>query len=62
MNGINEVKKLFDEGKINRHPIVWELYRYLHNLDINIQRITTDYVVIDDGTIDIDSPEQVSRL
>lgn len=62
MNGINEVKKLFDEGKIIRQPIVWELYRYLHNLDINIQRITTDYVVIDDGTIDIDSPEQVSRL
>lgn len=61
-NGIVEVKKLFDEKKTARHPIVWELYRYLHNLDINIQNITTDYVVIDDGTIDIDSPEQVSRI
>ena len=61
-NGIVEVKKLFDEKKTARHPIVWELYRYLHNLDINIQNITTDYVVIDDGTIDIDSPEQVSKI
>ena len=60
--GINEVKKLYDKGKINRNPIVWELYRYLHNLDINIQRITTDYVCIDDGTIDIDKPEQIEIL
>ena len=47
-------KKLYDEGKTIRHPIVWELYRYLHGLDINIQRITDDYVDIDDGTIDIE--------
>lgn len=60
--GVKAVKKLYDEGKIIRHPIVWELYRYLHNLDINVQRITDDYVVIDDGTIDIDSPEQVNKL
>ena len=42
-NGIVEVKKLFDEKKTARNPIVWELYRYLHNLHINIQNITTDY-------------------
>ena len=61
MEGVKAVKKLFDEGKTARHPIVWELYRYLHNLDINIQTITTDYVVIDDYTIDIDSPERVDK-
>lgn len=62
MNGVNAVKKLYDEGKTARHPIVWEVYRYLHNLDVNVQRITTDYISIDDGTIDIDNPEQVNNL
>lgn len=62
MNGVKAVKKLFDEGKTIRHPIVWELYRYLHNLDINIQRITTDYVCIDDYTIDIDLPERIDKI
>ena len=60
--GIKEVKKLYDEGKTVRHPIVWELYRYLHGLDINIQRITDDYVDIDDGTIDIDYPEIINEI
>ena len=62
MNGVNAVKKLYDEGKTARHPIVWEVYRYLHDLDVNVQRITTDYISIDDGTIDIDNPEQVNNL
>lgn len=61
--GIKKVKKLYDEGKVNRNPITWELYRYLNNLDINIQQVLDDtYVCIDDGTIDIDSPEQIEIL
>lgn len=59
---IEDVKQLFIQGKVKRNPIVWELYRYLHNLDINIQTITDDYVAIDDGTIDIDSPEDIKRV
>ena len=62
MHGVKEVKKLYDEGKTIRHPIVWELYRYLHNLDINVQMITTDYVCIDDYTIDVDSPERIDKI
>ena len=60
--GIKEVKTMYDKGLIKRHPIVWELYRYLHNIDINTQRIVGDYVCIDDGTIDIDSPKQVIEM
>lgn len=60
--GIKKVKKMYDKGEIKRHPIVWELYRYLNGLNINIQRITTNYVCIDDGTIDIDTPEQIDKL
>ena len=59
---IEDVKRLKDLGKCKREPIVWELYRYLHGLDINKQVITEDYVVIDDGTIDIDSPSDIERL
>lgn len=61
--GIEDVKKLQDEGKTNRMPVTWELYRYLNNLDVNIQTILDDtYVCIDDGTIDIDSPEELEAL
>lgn len=61
-DGINKVKELYVQGKIIRHPIVWELYRYLNNLDINIQRITNNYICIDDYTIDIDSPDRIEEL
>lgn len=59
---IDDVKELKDKGKCKREPVVWELYRYLHGLDINIQQITEDYVCIDDGTIDIDSPDDINRI
>ena len=63
INGVKEVKKLQDEGKTKRMPIVWELYRYLNGLDVNIQMIKDEtYVCIDDGTIDVDSPEQIERI
>ena len=63
MNGIENVKILQDEGKTNRVALVWELYRYLNELDINIQQVLDDtYICIDDGTIDIDDPEQIDEL
>lgn len=61
--GIKEVKKLYDKGKTKRHPIVWELYRYLNGYDINVQRINDDtYEVIDDGTMDVDTKEEAEEL
>ena len=63
MNGVKAVKKLQDEGKIKRMALVWELYRYLNGLDINIQQVKGDtYICIDDGTIDIDGPQQIEQL
>ena len=62
IQGISDVKKLQDEGKIKRIALVWELYRYLNKLDINIQEVLDDtYICIDDGTIDVDSPEQLNK-
>lgn len=62
MDGVKAVKKLQDEGKLLRVALVWELYRYLNNLDVNVQDIKDDtFIVIDDGTIDIDAPFQIEE-
>ena len=63
MNGVSAVKKLQDEGKLLRVALVWELYRYLNNLDVNVQAVLDEtYIAIDDETIDIDAPWQIEKL
>lgn len=62
--GIEKVKKLQDEGKLERgYAISWELYRVLEGTDPNYMLINDDtYLSIDDETIDIDNPEQIEEL
>lgn len=62
--GIEETKRLQDEGKLERgYAISWELYRVLNGLDPNKQYIIDDtYLSIDDETIDIDAPWQIEKL
>lgn len=61
--GIEDVKRLQDKGLTNRMPVTWELYRYLNGLDVNVQRVLDKtYVCIDDGTMDIDHPEDIKTL
>ena len=62
--GIEKVKKLQDEGKLDRgFAISWELYRVLNGLDPNKQYIIdSTYLSIDDETIDIDAPWQIEVL
>ena len=61
--GIKDVKKLQDEGKTDRMPVTWELYRYLNGLDVNIQQVLDEtYISIDDGTTDIDIPRHIEEL
>ena len=63
MAGVRAVKTMFDEGKLKRHPIVWELYRYLNGLDVNVQQVLDEtYVTIDDGTIDIDHVTDIEMI
>lgn len=63
MKGVDAVKKMQNEGKTNRMPIVWELYRYLNGLDINVQQVLDEtYVCIDDGTMDVDDMNKVEML
>ena len=63
MAGVKAVKQMQDEGLLLRTAITWELYRYLNRLDVNIQRVLDEtYVVIDDGTMDIDDPSHIERM
>ena len=62
-HGINAVKHMWDIGVLDRHPIVWELYRYLNRLDMNVQQVLdSTFVVIDDETIDFDDPSCAERF
>lgn len=63
MRGVNAVKELQDEGKTKRTPIVWELYRYLNGLDVNVQQVLNEtYVFIDDGTMDVDDLDKAEMI
>lgn len=56
------VKRLFDEGKTDRHPIVWELYRSINGIDVNKHKLTNNVVIINDITCDIDTPEDIKKI
>ena len=63
MLGIDCVKIMYDNGRINRHPITWELYRFLNGLNINVQAVRDEtYICIDDATHDIDDPKQIPAV
>lgn len=62
MNGVEEVKKLGDEGKTYRHPIIWELYRYLNDIDVNTHILKPEtYVNIPHGGMDVDYPHEIEN-
>ena len=62
--GIRKTKELQDQGKLERgYAISWELYRVLNGLNPNKQYILDEtYLSIDDETIDVDEPFQISEL
>ena len=63
MEAVREVKELQDKGKLKRVALVWELYRYLNGLDVNVQSVKDDtYIVIDDITMDMDSPDAAAKM
>lgn len=58
----DRVKKLFDEGKTERHPIVWELYRSINGIDVNKHQLKDNVVIINDITCDIDAPGDIKKI
>lgn len=61
-NSIIKTKKLYDDKVTWRHPIVWELYRVIHNQNVNEHKMTTDYVAINDESCDIDCLKDLELL
>lgn len=59
---ITKVKKMYDEGKTVRHPIVWELYRSINGIDVNTHILQDNYVVINDESCDIDRLVDIDLL
>ncbi len=58
----DRVKRLFDEGKTERHPIVWELYRSINGIDVNEHKLKDNVVIINDITCDIDAPKDIKKI
>jgi len=59
---IEIVKKLYDEGKTIRNPIVWEVYRSINGIDVNTHILRGNCEIINDITCDIDSRIDVDKL
>lgn len=59
---INIVKRLKDKGLCCREPITWELYRSINNQDINVHKMTNNYIAINDESCDIDSIHDIMLL
>ena len=61
--GIEAVKELHRQGKCNRHPIVWELYRYLNGIPINKHFMLIEtYVHIENGGMDVDKLDEAEII
>ena len=60
----NQVARIAKNVEIKKYkePIKCDQFFDCYGIDINIQRITDDYVDIDDGTIDIDYPEIINQI
>ena len=61
-SGIDAVKLLFIQKRTRRHPISWELYRYLCGYNINSSRLEKNWVCINDISNDIDSPQDAALI
>ena len=59
---INKCKRMKDYGMTNREPVAWELYRVLNGIDINLHKITTNFVAINDISTDIDDENDIIEL
>lgn len=59
---IQKVKQAKDKGLCCREPITWELYRSIHNQDLNEHIMTNGYIAINDESCDIDTIEDIALL
>ena len=60
--GIDEVKRLFIQKRTKRHPITWELHRYLCGYNVNSPRLDKNWLCINDISNDVDTPEDAAII
>ena len=59
---IKKVKKAKDDGLCCREPIVWELYRSINNQELNVHKMSCNYIAINDISCDIDAKKDIKKL
>ena len=59
---IKSVKQLAKQGMLKRHPIIWELYRYLNGYNLNQEIIGKNFICINDISTDLDTPEDATKI
>ena len=59
---IDKVKEAKDKGLCCREPVTWELYRSIHNQELNVHIMTTGYIAINDESCDIDAKNDIILL
>ena len=59
---IKLVKSYKDKGLCCREPIAWELYRSINGQDINVHKMTKNYIAINDETCDIDKIQDYENM
>ena len=57
---VDNVRKLFLEGKIDK-CIGWQVYQSFTGLPFGEKKIGPSYIVLEDGTEDFNSPEDLNR-
>ena len=59
---INRLMDMFEKGQTVRRPITWELYRSINGLDVNVHKMSDNYIAINDESCDIDSKKDIELL
>ena len=59
---INRLIEMWNNDETIRRPITWELYRSINGLDVNVHKMTGNYIAINDESCDIDTIDDIEKL
>lgn len=59
---INRLIDMWNNDETLRRPIAWELYRSINEQDVNVHKLTKNYVIINDESCDIDTIDDIKLL
>lgn len=59
---IDRLIEMWNNDETLRRPITWELYRSINGQDVNVHKMTKNYIVINDESCDIDVLRDIELL